>query len=224
MKIGVSGCSHSSYGWGNPWHHYMGETLNAEIVSSSSRGAGNEMNLEKIKHILDNNDLEFFVYQVTQPSRLVIGTTMGEHKDGPHESNTFNGVHYYTFNGNDNESNLKRIYNKEYNVDNFIINEVIPSDYNVHYKVFHTLMSINQLCNFYNTKVVFFSWFVDLQKEAKKIGYTDILNKMCFIEGCVEDFVATQNIKSIPNDGHFESESHKKIYNNYLHPQLLKLI
>ena len=66
MKIGISGCSHSARHWGNPWHHYMGLRFNAEIVESSSPGAGNEMNFEKVKYILDtHSDLDLFVFQIT---------------------------------------------------------------------------------------------------------------------------------------------------------------
>ena len=49
MKIGVIGCSHSSTQYGNPWHHYMGLDYGCEIMFRSSSGAGNEVNIPKIK-------------------------------------------------------------------------------------------------------------------------------------------------------------------------------
>ena len=98
MKIGVGGCSHSYYSWGNPWHYYMGKKLNAEIISSSSRGGGNEINLEKIKFILDNHKIDFFVYQVTEPSRMVVGDNNCEQPHDLHNPTFFNDVSYRTFN------------------------------------------------------------------------------------------------------------------------------
>ena len=223
MKIGVSGCSNSSFGWGNPWHVFMGEKYGAEVISSSSRGAGNEMNVEKIKYILDHNELDFFVYQVTEPSRLVLGTTKGEHELGLHSSNIFNDSCYYTFNGHRNDANISRIFNQNYKLDEFMVHNVVPSKYNTNYKVFHTLMSINQLCDFYGVKVFFFSWFSDLHKLAEESGYSHIINKLHVMNGTVEEFVNRQQLKPIPGDCHFDSDNHKIIYEQFIHPQLEQL-
>jgi hypothetical protein len=224
MKIGVGGCSNSSFGWGNPWHFYMGEKLGAKIISSSSSGAGNEMNIEKVKFILDNNDLDFFVYQVTVPSRLVLGTTKGEHEWGLHSSNNFNDSCYYTFNSHHNDSNISRIFKKDYTIDDFILNNVVPSKYNTNYKVFHTLMSINQLCDFYGVKVYFFSWFEDLHMLAEQSNYSHIINKLNVMNGTVEQFINENKLVPIPEDSHFDSDNHKIIYEQFIHPQLEKLI
>jgi hypothetical protein len=60
MKIGVGGCSHSSTGYGYPWHKFMGQRYSAKIIKSSTSGGGNEANVEKIKYIFDENpDLDF---------------------------------------------------------------------------------------------------------------------------------------------------------------------
>ena len=45
-------------------------------------------------------------------------------------------------------------------------------------KVFHTLMAIQNLFDFYNKKILFFSWSVDIKKLAKEAGYEKILNSI----------------------------------------------
>ena len=146
MKIGVTGCSNSSFNYGNPWHYYMGEKYNAEIISSSSPGAGNEMNIEKIKFILENNKLDLFVVQLTQPERLVMGINepidvQNGHGlvENFHHGNFFNGDYYYSFNAYSNENNLKKIFKKNILIDEFMINNIITSRYNSHIKLFQTM-------------------------------------------------------------------------------------
>jgi hypothetical protein len=217
MKIGVGGCSHSYDGWGNPWHYYMGKKLNAEIISSSSRGGGNEINLEKIKFILDNHNIDFFVYQVTEPSRMVVGNNNWEPGEGLNNPTFFNEVSYHTFNcigDKDEKSEIK----------NFFSETCVPSKYNTDYKIFHTMMSMNQLCNFYGIKIYFFSWFVDLYKLSKKSNYSDIINKLHVMNGSVNEFVVENKINSIPGDCHFDSEGHRIIYEQFIHPKLQDLI
>lgn len=232
MKIGISGCSHSSRFYGNPWHHYMGLKLNAEIIESSSSGAGNEMNFEKVKYILDTNpDLDLFVLQVTEPARLVLGLNgvdkmiFPKRKDvNMFDGSEFNGQIYYTFNTVENEDNIKRLLKKEFKVDDFFINHSITSEYNLNLKVFHTILGIQQLCNFYNKKIIFFSWFVDLHELAKTNGYYDIIKNLNIIPGYVDDFAINNNIERIPNDGHYNSNNSERIYNEYIHDELIKLL
>ena len=225
MKIGVGGCSHSSYSWGNPWHYYMGEKLNAEIISSSSRGGGNEMNLEKIKFILDNQKIDFFVYQVTEPARMVVGTNNWEFGEGLHSPTCFNDVSYYTFNcvGNMPVRSEKN-FSEKYAIQKFFQETLVPSKYNTDYKIFHTMMSMNQLCDFYGVKIYFFSWFVDLHEISKESNYTGIISKLNVVRGYVNDFTSKNKISPLPNDVHFDSDSHKIIYDEFVHPQLQDLI
>ena len=232
MKIGISGCSHSARYWGNPWHHYMGLRLNAEIVESWSPGAGNEMNFEKVKYILGTHpDLDLFVFQVTEPARLVVGlndvdASMIKEKISVDTTlpSEFSGSFYYTFNPDNNEDNLKRMLNKDIKVDNFIIKHSFISDYNLKFKVFHTILGLQQLCTIYGKKIIFFSWMIDLHKLAKSCGYYDLIKNLNITDGCVDDFVLKNNIERIPNDGHFNSINSERIYNEYIHDRILKFI
>lgn len=229
MKIGVSGCSHSSYEWGLPWHHFMGKKLNSEIIYSSSSGAGNEMNIEKIKYILESKQVDLFVYQITDPNRFVIGIN-NKIKNGEEDllnsPNSFNNVDYYTFNPHNNRKNLEFIFQKNYDmVDEFIINNVITSFYNSYIKIFHTLLSIKQLCDFHKVKCIFFSWFVDLMKLSYSVGYNKIAKDLNIIDGCVQEFIIENGIPFInEKDFHLGSQSHELIYNNFLHNKILNHI
>lgn len=235
MKIGISGCSNSSNTYGKPWHYYVGKHFNAEIIESFSPGAGNEMNFEKIKYILESNkDLDYFILQVTEPSRFVIGLSevKAEHyknenyKNGKYNTKNdiiFKNSYYYTINCCDNNKNLHSLLKNDISIDNFIP-YTYTSDYNMKYKVFHTLLGIQKLCDIYQKKIIFFSWFVDLHDLARESGYSDIIETMDIIPGCVEDIVNKYNIKRIPNDGHFDSISSELIYNYFLKTELEKRI
>jgi hypothetical protein len=230
MKIGVGGCSHSSTGYGYPWHKFMGQRYSAKIIKSSTSGGGNEANVEKIKYIFDENpDLDFFVLQLTEPSRFVFGM---EDFNNSHEKTDcvldnptfFNGVKYYTAVGNKNDERLKKRTNIDVKFDKLFTNHIYVSDYNTKYKFLHTLMSIQHLANHYNKKIIFFSWFVDVRELAQSVGYQHIIEKMIILEGYVLDFVEKNKIPPIPNDSHYDSDAHKIIFNDYIHPQLKELI
>jgi hypothetical protein len=190
------------------------------------------MNFEKIKYILDNNlDLDLFVVQLTEPGRLVMGldnvdkTFFPKRKeidlDLPQE---FNGSYYYTFNSGQNDINIKNLFKKNIEIDEFIINHTFTSDYNLKFKIFHTILGIQQLCNLYGVKVIFFSWMLDLYELAKDANYSNIIKNLNIIGGCVDDFVLKNNIKRIPNDGHFNSENSERIYNEFIHNELIKFL
>ena len=233
MKIGVTGCSNSSTAWGHPWYDYVGVEYNAEIISSSSSGAGNEMNVDKMKYILENNDLDYFIVQVTEPARFVVGINNytydlpdGKINEwvgslGLHGANRFEDLAYYTFNGHNNQDNLKRLFRKDFNVDDFFINHVFASNYNCKNKVFHTLLTMKQLCDMYNVKILFFSWFADLYELAESCGYSDIIKNLDICEGVVFDYTKQNNITPL-QDGHFGSKGHEGIFQGFLKPFLDK--
>jgi hypothetical protein len=82
------------------------------------------------------------------------------------------------------------------------------------------MMSMKYLCDFYNVKLIFFSWFIDLVKLSKEIGIDKIIGDMNLIPGCVTDYVSENGILPIPGDSHFDSDSHEKIFRGYLHPHI----
>jgi hypothetical protein len=51
----------------------MSEKLECNLIDLTAPGVGNEMMVEKLKLTLDTHTLDFYVYQIIEPSRLVLG-------------------------------------------------------------------------------------------------------------------------------------------------------
>ena len=239
LNIGVAGCSHSGGSYGHPWSYYMGEKLNCNIIDVTAPGVGNEMMIEKIKHTLDTHTLDFYVFQIIEPSRLVLGLNGNDPKEeyrkyfGLLDYNEekiccwrqTNGISYFTFQHSFANEDINKLLNKNYDIAEFMTNHIITSDFNMKIKVFHTLMSIQHLFDFYKKKVLFFSWGVDIKELAKEVGYEKIINSMNIIDGSVEEFAKKTNLKTISEtEKHYGSDSHKIIYENFLHEHIQKFI
>ena len=230
MKIGVTGCSHSSKNYGGqPWWFHMGEKYDAEIVSSSSRGGSNEFNIEKVKHILDtHSDLDFFVVQLTHPARTMVGATMiKSFERGLHSPTNINGHDYFNFTTMRNKPAFESEFGDRYDADkilDFIYEQSVISTYNLELKIFHTILTINTICEGYGKKAIFFSWYEDIHKLAEKSGYLELVKKICILYGTVDEFVKENNIPSLPKDSHFGNESQKIIFEEFIYPQLKNLI
>ena len=236
MKVGISGCSHSGGAYGKPWHHFASKNLNINTIDVSSSGTGNEMSVEKIKYVLENTpDLDFFICQITEPTRLDFGICGNNVEEeyrlffkNPYDPNSLNshrefkGINYYTFNLNDrDDDSLNRVINTKYKVQDFMNKHILISDFNVKIKVFHTLMTIQYLCDLFNKKVLFFSWYVDIKKLAEDSGYVEIIKKINIINGNVVEFCDKNNLNKYKVDNiHFSSEGHEKIYDGYIKPEL----
>lgn len=244
MNIGVAGCSHSGYGWGNPWSYYMKNSLNCEVCDVSASGIGNEMMIEKIKVVLDNkinapyNNVDFFIFQVTEPSRLVLGLHGNDineeynknfpnllYRENINCHRRTNGIDYITIKYGTGDQEINKLVQENYKVSDFFMKHILISEFNTKIKVFHTLMAVQNLFNFYNKKVLFFSWNLDLVELSKEVGYYDIIKKFNFIDGCVENFTKSRKIKTIDNSNiHYGSEEHKIIYEDFLHEHIKKFI
>lgn len=223
MKIAVGGCSHTSKIYGKPWWYHLKEDTNAQIIHTSSGASGNEKNMEKLKCILDKHeDLDLIIYQITEPSRLVVGIDTGKQKLEEYLVDTGGEPHvpYYTFNGHNNDQRIEERYNIKTEFDNFFFNKILFSDYNMKYKVFHTLMSMQYMADLYNIKIIFFSWFLDIHKLAEESNHTKSISKMTILPGCVEDFIKKNNLPRIEDESHLGTEAHFIIYRDFLKPHL----
>lgn len=239
-KLATIGCSHSSYFAGKPWPVFLKEELQCELVIANSAGGGNEMNLEKVKFLVDQNP-DLLVIQLTDPARFTLGLyhqkdlrsgnvsfVTPEQLTDPNYlvgSHHYNGQLYYTFNTQANDDNLRRLTgNDDIAVDHFIINQVILSNYNLYYKVLHTMSAMAFIAEKKNVPVVFFSWSVDIHKIIKDNGYSDTFKDLKIIPGYIEEFVASRNLKPVPfgmpGDGHHGPENQKIICNDYVLPYL----
>lgn len=242
MTIGVAGCSHSGYGYGNPWSHYMKNYFNCQISDVSASGVGNEMMIEKIKYVLDRKgrfqsmETDFFIYQIIEPSRLVLGL-YGNDVQKEYDKNfnclkyqeninchrRTNGIDYLTIKYGSSDHEINDLLGTSHNVIDFFTNNVLISDFNMNIKVFHTLLAVESLFNFYNKKVLFFSWNVDIIELAKQSDYYHILKKLNIIDGSVEEFAKQKNLKKIDST-HYGSDEHKVIYEEFLHNKIKHFI
>jgi len=239
LNIGIAGCSHSGYSYGNPWSYYMSQNLGAQIIDVSASGVGNEMMIEKMKLTLDTHELDFYVFQIIEPSRLVLGLNGNDPQE---EFDKFfpeakynkknlacwrqtNGISYFTFQQSISNNDINKLIDGNYDVADFMRNHIITSDFNMKIKVFHTLMAIQNLFNYYNKKILFFSWSVDIKKLAKEVGYEKIINSMNIMDGSVESFATQRNLKPLSDTNfHYGSESQKIIYEEFLHNNIVEFI
>lgn len=234
MKIGITGCSHSTHGFGNPWQYYLKEKYNCELVESYTSGGCNEINIEKVKFIFDENpDLDYFIIQLTEPSRYLIPLGNANEEDRKRYLDSFNqlfrqdffkGMKFHTAKYRSNNKTLKEKLRIDIDFDLLFDNFIFSSDFNTKYKFLHTLMTFQYLANHYNKKLIFFSWFVDVFEIANSIGYGDIIKNMTILNGHVEKFTKENNVKCIPNDGHYGSTAHEIIFNEYIYPQIKDII
>jgi len=235
--LATIGCSHSSDMFGKPWPIFLKQHLDCDHTMSFSAGAGNELNIEKVKFLVDQNP-DLLIVQLTEPGRFTmalrhrykmdwpIGAETKEYLIGSHH---YNGQVYYTFNAHENSNNLSRLLGDQPNqffhhIDDFIINHVLLSDYNLYYKIMHTISTMAFLAGQKNVPIVFFSWCVDLQKIIKNIGYSDIFKDLNIIPSYIEEFVIQHNLKPLPagtfGGGHHGSDNQKIICDQFILPYL----
>lgn len=231
MKIATIGCSHSSDYAGDSWPIFLSKELGAELVQAYSAGAGNEMNIEKLKWILYEKP-DLIIVQLTDPIRLVVG--LDKHVvrsqvnlDGRPwygHSNHFDGNYFYTFNAWENNSNLSKMMNQEIDADSFMLAGPISSEYNMNYKVLHTMSTMAFMAQTKNIPIVFFSWSVDIHKIIKKCGYTDLFQNLNIIPGYTEQFISERALQPVPKgqpgEGHQGPKNQERIAKEFVLPYL----
>jgi hypothetical protein len=201
------------------------------------------MMIEKIKKSLNpnvkTNEVDFFIYQIIEPSRLVLGLNGNDPEEEyeKYHSGIFyysdninchrqtNGISCFTFQQSLNNNDINRLIDKNYHISDFMREHILISDFNMKIKVFHTLMAIQNLFNFYKKKVLFFSWSVDIKELAKEVGYGDILDSMYIMDSNVETFTKNRGLKTVSElNFHYGSESQQIIYEDFLHENIVDFI
>ena len=232
MKIAFAGCSHSTSMYGKSWANHMIDDLKCDSVDISVSGASNELLIEKLKLVLDTNeDIDFYIIQLTDPSRLTLGVC-GNNPKQEHEKKNFsfdynpnnlsneretNNISYITIKIKQNDGDINKVINKNYKVIDFFENHVLISEFNMKIKVFHTLMTMKSLFDFYNKKYLFFSWAVDLIELSKEVGYHEIIKKINIVPSSILDFVKKNKLENYLVDStHYSTEGHNIIYNKFL--------
>lgn len=232
MKIATLGCSHSSDYAGDSWPIFLSKELNAELFQAYSAGAGNEMNIEKLKYILEEEKPDLVIVQLTDPVRLVLGLdknvvrsqiNLNNRPEFGHP-NHFNGSYYYTFNAWENDKNLSKLFNHKVEADNFILGGVLTSDYNLYHKVIHTMAAMAFIAQAKNIPIVFFSWSVDVQSIINYQEYADIFKNVNIIPGFVEQFISKNSLIPVPpgqpGEGHHGPANQERIAKEFVLPFL----
>lgn len=231
MKIATLGCSHSSDYVGDSWPIFLSKELNAELIQAYSIGAGNEINIEKLKYILDLNP-DLIIVQLTDPGRLVLGLDSNlvkrhitlDDREALCHPHHFNGSYYYTFNPHDNNDNLGRMLKRTVSVDNFMLAGPITSDYNLYHKVLHTISTMAFMAQKKNIPIVFFSWSVDIHEIIKDQNYSEMFTDLDIIPSFIEEFVIEHSLHPVPHGefgaGHHAPANQESIARKYILPFL----
>ena len=232
MKIAYAGCSHSTNMYGKSWANHLVDDLNCDYVDISVSGGSNELLIEKIKKILDKNpEVDFYFMQLTDPSRLTLGL-YGNNPEKEYEcygkdykynpssisnERVTNNISYLNIKLNQNDDNLYEILNKRYKVMDFFNNHILISDFNLKIKIFHTLLTLKSLFDFYNKKCLFFSWAVDIIKLSEEVGYREIIKSLNIVPDSFLGFVKQNQLeKYLVDSTHFSTEAHKMFYEDIL--------
>lgn len=231
FRLATIGCSHSSYYAGLPWPVPLSQIIDAELHMAYSAGAGNEINTLKIHELLDRYNPNLLVVQLTDPNRFTVGLDyLSSHESFPYEDLTgpFNHklVNFYTFNHTENIQNLQRMVGKKFHndLDQFIKDNVITSEYNLDHKIVSTMLAMDNLAKIYKIPLVFFAWTLDITKHLQKHGYQKLVDNFNIVPSFVEEFASHNDLKPISNGmtaGHHDTKNHIKIATEFVLPYLL---
>ena len=210
-KIVTIGDSHSSDEiWGDTWAQILPRRLKMEGIASSSRGSGNAVYIEKLHYILRNNlDVELAVIQLTDPARAVTGWSMPTvsykwQDHGLNDNRVIDDIGTYTWKSNNNDIWLSEYIGEQVIADNAVLPHMITSVYN-DYKVFHDIITMHQICENFDVKCIFFSWFLDIFQSSVRGHYDWIKNRVNIIP-----FVHQQQLgMKAKEDKHFGPEAHE---------------
>ena len=231
FKLATIGCSHSSYYAGLPWPIPLAQITDCELKMAYSAGAGNEINVLKIHELLDKHTPNLLVVQLTDPNRFTVGLDYeSSHKAFPYEDliGPFNhkDINFYTFNHTENIQNLQRMVGKRFHtdLDKFIMDHVITSEYNIDHKIVSTMLAMDNLAKIYKVPLVFFAWTIDITEHLRKHGYEKLLDNFNIIPSFIEEFVSNNNIQPVSTGiaaGHHDTKSHIRIATEFVLPYLL---
>lgn len=218
------GDSHSSTMCGNSWPDHLSKAWGMNLLRASSPGAGNSFYIEKLHYVLRNYNVDRVVIQLTEPTRIVTG--FSEYESRPFTSsvledcNKISDLGCYTWNLRDNETNIKNILNKDTKIDNVWISQVGLSKW-VDYKVMQDVMTMQYLCDSFNTPCIFWSWFVPMEQLFIQ-PYEWLANKITWIGGHGWQWLGENKINPTEDEHHFSSESHYRLVHEWLIPKINK--
>jgi hypothetical protein len=214
------GCSNTSDSWGKSWPDLLSEKLNYNLIRASSNGAGSSFFIEKLNFILQNDQVDYVVVQLSEPSRIVLGMKSFENNNKSYTDGcSFNGIGCYTWNAWENDNNILKITKEKHQLDKFWLREVSISKW-VNYKICQDICVMQYICDSFNKPVVFFSWFVNFDKLFVP-EYMWLKTKINYISGHAVNFFETNNISPDPKrDYHYNSEANKLMVEDWILPNI----
>jgi hypothetical protein len=208
VTIGDSNASNEI--WGDTWAQILPRRFDMPGITSFNVGSGNGVYIEKLHYILRNNpDVELAVIQLTDPARAVTGWSTPNRsarwQDGELSNHrVIDDIGTYTWKSNNNDIWLSEYIGEQVNADAAVLPHMITSVYN-DYKVFHDIITMHQICENFDVKCVFFSWFVDIFQPSVKGHYDWVNDRINIIP-----FVHCHDLgMQHEPDYHFGPESHE---------------
>jgi len=218
------GDSHCTDLYGQSWADHLAALKNYKLVRAGSAGAGNAYYIEKLHYALKNNKVDLCVIQLSEPTRIVTGFKAYERpgfENSLDNQHSINDIGCYTWNAYNNDRNFKSLLGTDTSVDEVWIPQVSLSKW-VDYKVMQDVMTMQYLCETFNTPCVFWSWFVPMENLFIE-PYSWLKEKIKWIPYAGNNWYRDNNVKSIPNDGHFGTEANLRLTKEWLIPELDKL-
>lgn len=205
MKLGTIGCSHSSDFLGDSWPVFLAQKINYELCQYFSSGGGNEgANVEKLLHMLENDNPNLIVVGITEISRFVVSVG---NSPNANSRETFNDETYYTFNTRGNHNYLKN-HGIKWNCDESIW-KMMASKYNSEFKIFHTLQIYEHLSHLYKTPIYYFTWFNDIYALLEKYPmWSKIFPTDRFLFNCAQNYMSRYYSEYMAECGHFHPMAH----------------
>lgn len=222
-KLLTVGDSNSSSMYGNSWPDFLSEKLNSEFLRASSPGAGNSFYIEKLHEGLKIFKPDLVVVQLTEPSRIVTGLNdiaRNVESTSFEDGTTFNDLKCFTWGIHNNDGKIKKITGKDVEIDQVWLPQISTSRW-VDYKAMQDILTMNSLCSYFKTPVIFFSWFVDFEKLFLQ-NYSWIKSQMNWVPGHAWQILIDRKIPShSPTDFHYGPSAHKILVDEWLYPELL---
>lgn len=238
----TAGCSNSSRVFGTPWSDFLAERFNvpsSNFMTLAVAGAGVSNYVDRVMSILSSRTGSLVIVQVTDPRRLGLGLRVldGPRKN-PYESVWFNNVGNYTwtYTGDKNWYNFSNNFNgaitaeesKSLDIDEktceFISKEIVMSDFTLHSSLMY-LHALKSACDMTSSYLLLFPWFQNWDEMWHPVEYPN--EGFNFIEQGADHFLFTRGFKYIEKDvgrgGHYRSDAHKVLANEYLVPKLREL-
>ena len=227
--LAAYGCSNSGTSYGTSWPEFLSGKLGYKLYRRSAPGANVGMHLEKLNYDLQNEKIDLVVLQLSSYERLTLGLAHfdnEEHLEYPSEDgNRFKNIGCYTYGCQTDDDNfrdfdIKSKDSKE--IHQFMFYDIQASNW---MKPFanQQLYTFISLCKQYNKKLFIFSWFQDVEDYILP-EWRHMLDGVGFINKEAEGWFNENGIDCIPNDGHYDTNAHERLTNEFLFDPIYKYI